>query len=109
MGWESGVDRKFTQAPHYYAIFSFILTIGAVVALAAGRNMLVPIMLLSQVINGVLLPVVIFIMLRITNDRAIMGSHVNSRLFSVVAWTGAIVTAAMSLILTVLTLWPAHT
>ena len=78
-------------------------------ALAAGRNMLVPIMLLSQVINGVLLPVVIFIMLRITNDRAIMGSHVNSRLFSVVAWTGAIVTAAMSLILTVLTLWPAHT
>ncbi|MEI8079611.1 MAG: Nramp family divalent metal transporter [bacterium] len=106
MGWESGVDRKFIQAPHYYAIFSFILVIGAVVALVAGRNMLVPIMLLSQVINGVLLPVVIFIMLRITNDRAIMGPHVNSRLFSVVAWIGALVTAAMSLILTVLTLWP---
>ena len=105
MGWESGVDRKFTQAPHYYAIFTFILLIGAVVALVAGRRMLVPIMLLSQVINGVLLPVVMFFMLRITSDRSIMGEHANSRLFNIVAWTGAGITAAMSIILTVLTIF----
>ncbi len=104
MGWESGVDRKFLQAPHYYTIFTFILVIGAVVALVAGRKMLIPIMLLSQVINGVLLPVVMFFMLRITSDRAIMGEHANTRLFNIVAWTGAGITAAMSLILTVLTI-----
>lgn len=103
MGWESGVDRKFMQAPHYYAIFTFILLTGVVVALAASRQMLVPIMLLSQVINGVLLPIVIFFMLRITSDRAIMGEHANSRLFNIIAWAGAAVTAAMSLILTVFT------
>ena len=104
MGWESGVDRKFLQAPHYYTIFTFILVIGAVVALVAGRKMLIPIMLLSQVINGVLLPVVMFFMLRITSDRAIMGEHANTRLFNIIAWTGAGITAAMSLILTALTI-----
>ncbi len=105
MGWESGVDRKFMQAPQYYSIFTFILLAGVVVALVAGRKLLVPIMLLSQVINGILLPVVIFFMLRITGDRAIMGEHANSRLFNIIAWTGAAVTAAMSLILTYFTIF----
>ena len=45
-----------------------------------------------------------FFMLRITSDRAIMGEHANTRLFNIIAWTGAGVTAAMSLILTVLTI-----
>jgi hypothetical protein len=58
--------------------------IGAFIA-PVGRENLISIMLLSQVINGVLLPVIIFFMLRITSDRGIMGPHVNSRWFNITA------------------------
>ena len=104
MGWESGIDRKFTQAPHYYLIYTVVICVGAGVALAASRRMLIPIMLLSQVVNGVLLPFVLVLMLKIANDKEIMGEHVNSRLFNVFAYTGGALVAAMSLIMVVLTL-----
>jgi NRAMP (natural resistance-associated macrophage protein)-like metal ion transporter len=104
MGWESGVDRKFTQAPHYYLIYTVVICVGAGVALAAGRRMLIPIMLLSQVINGILLPFVLVLMLKIANDKEIMGEYVNSRLFNVFAYTGGALVALMSLALVVLTL-----
>ena len=104
MGWESGVDRKFTQAPHYYLIYTVVICVGAGVALAASRRMLIPIMLLSQVINGVLLPFVLVLMLKIANDKAIMGEHVNSRLFNVFAYTGGALVAAMSVAMVILTL-----
>jgi Mn2+/Fe2+ NRAMP family transporter len=81
-----------------------VIFAGAAVALAASSKMLVPIMLLSQVINGVLLPVIIFFMLKITSDKTIMGAHVNSRGFNIVAWSGAIITASISIIMVVMTL-----
>ena len=105
MGWEGGVDRRFAQAPHYYGIYTVVLFLGAGVALAAGREMLVPIMLLSQVINGVLLPVVVFFMLRITSDQSIMGTYTNGRWFNLAAWIGAGLTALMSILMVVMTFW----
>jgi len=104
MGWERGVDRKFAEAPHYYLIYTIVIVIGAVVALVATEENLIPIMLASQVINGVLLPVVIFFMLRITNDRSIMGNYTNGKTFNIIAWVGAALVAAMSLAMVVLTL-----
>ena len=103
MGWEAGVDRKFTEAPHYYLIFTIVIVIGAAVALLADKNKLIAIMLFSQVVNGVLLPVVVFFMLRITNDKSIMGASTNGRLFNVVAWVGSAIVALMSLAMVVLT------
>lgn len=104
MGWERGVDRRFAEAPQYYWIFTIVLAAGAITALAASHRMLVPIMLFSQVVNGVLLPVVVFFMLRITSDRAIMGQYTNSRWFNVVAWIGSGLTALMSLLMVVFSL-----
>jgi NRAMP (natural resistance-associated macrophage protein)-like metal ion transporter len=104
MGWERGVNRKFSEAPQYYSLYTVVIFAGAAVALAASSKMLVPIMLLSQVINGVLLPVIIFFMLKITSDKTIMGAHVNSRGFNIVAWSGAIITASISIIMVVMTL-----
>jgi NRAMP (natural resistance-associated macrophage protein)-like metal ion transporter len=104
MGWERGVNRKFTEAPQYYSLYTVVIFAGAAVALAASNKMLVPIMLFSQVINGVLLPVIIFFMLKITSDKTIMGAHVNSRGFNIVAWSGAIITASISVIMVVMTL-----
>ena len=106
MGWERGVNRKFGEAPHYYFLYTVVLFVGAGVALAASQRLLVPIMLFSQVVNGVLLPVVVFFMLRITNDKSIMGTYVNGKWFNIVAWTGAGLTALLSIIMVVLTLLP---
>jgi NRAMP (natural resistance-associated macrophage protein)-like metal ion transporter len=104
MGWEGGVDRKFTQAPQYYLIFTLIIVIGAAVSLLADEKDLIPIMLLSQVVNGLLLPVVVFFMLRITGDRKVMGDYANGPVFKVVAWAGAALVAVMSVGMVVLTL-----
>ena len=106
LGWESGVDRKFTEAPQYYFIYTVVIVIGATVALAAERKNLINIMLISQVINGVLLPGVLYLMLRITNDPTIMGEYKNNRLFNIVAWAGGIVVALMSLAMVVMSFLP---
>jgi Mn2+/Fe2+ NRAMP family transporter len=102
MGWEGGLQKRFGEAPHYYIIYTVIIIIGASVALACSEINLVRIMLFSQVINGMLLPVIIFFMLRITNDKSIMGEYVNSKWFNVVAWIGAVVVAIMSISMVVM-------
>jgi Mn2+/Fe2+ NRAMP family transporter len=104
MGWEGGVDKRFHEAPQYYLIYTFFIVVGAGVAAVLPRQALIGVMLLSQVINGVLLPVVVFLMLRITNDPQVMGEHTNGRLFNIVAWAGAALVAVMSVAMVVLTL-----
>jgi len=104
MGWETGLNKRFAEAPHYYFIYTITIVIGALVAATTSRTMLVKIMLFSQVINGILLPAVVFFMLRITSDRSIMGEYANGRLFNIVAWLGTGLVAAMSLAMVVLTL-----
>jgi Mn2+/Fe2+ NRAMP family transporter len=104
MGWEAGVNKKFAEAPHYYLIYTLMVVAGATVAAIASSRALISIMLLSQVINGVLLPVIIFFMLRITCDKSIMGEYTNGRFFNFFAWLGAGLVAAMSLTMVVLTL-----
>ncbi len=105
MGWESGVQKRFTEAPHYYVIYTLVIVVGASVALAAANTHLIRIMLFSQVVNGVLLPVVVYLMLRITNDKTIMGEHVNSRAFNIAAWAGTIIISAMSIGMVVMAIW----
>jgi Mn2+/Fe2+ NRAMP family transporter len=104
MGWEGGVNKRFTEAPQFYVTYSLVILVGAVVALSVRQEALVPVMLFSQVANGVLLPVVVFLMLRITSDPSIMGGHVNGRLFQAVAVLGASLVALLSLAMVGLTL-----
>jgi len=66
------------------------------------RISLVYVAVLSQVINGILLPFVLIFMLMLTNDRELMGDHVNSRTFNVVAWTTVVVMIVLTLLLLVL-------
>jgi len=103
MGWESGVEKKFTGAPQYYAIFTLVIVVGTAAALIAAERHVIMIMLASQVINGVLLPVVVFFMLRVASDRSIMGNYANGRVFNVFAWLGTALVALMSLLMVVLT------
>lgn len=84
-GWESGVDRKYGEAKQFYWLYTSILVIGALVVLSP-RLPLVPIMLVSQIVNGMLLPFILVFMLVLINRKKLMGGWVNGPWFNAVAW-----------------------
>ena len=85
-GWESGIDRKWGEARQFYWLFTGMVAVGALVVLLP-RLPLVRIMLVSQIVNGALLPFVLVFMLRLANDPKLMGQHRNPRWFNLIAWT----------------------
>ncbi len=90
LGFEAGLDKKFHEAPAFYWLYTLLIVLGAG-ALLIPAFPVVHIMVLSQVVNGVVLPFVLIFMLRLTNDRELMGEHVNSRAFNSVAWATVVV------------------
>jgi len=94
LGWESGVDKSFDEAPKFYSLYTVLIVIGAGLILIPGISLL-GIMYLSQVVNGFLLPAVLVFMLILVNDRRIMGTHTNSRLMNVIAIALSVVMAGM--------------
>ena len=92
LGLESGVDKSFKEAPFFYWLYTLLIVGGAVTVLLLPDSMLVKFAVLSQVLNGVLLPVVIILMLLLINRVDLMGEHRNSRAWNWIAWaTSAIV------------------
>jgi NRAMP (natural resistance-associated macrophage protein)-like metal ion transporter len=94
-GWESGIDRKWGEARQFYWLFTGMVAIGALVVLLP-RLPLVRIMLVSQIVNGALLPFVLVYMLRLANDPKLMGEHRNPRWFNVVAWVTTVVMISLT-------------
>ncbi|HEY5517773.1 MAG TPA: Nramp family divalent metal transporter [Coriobacteriia bacterium] len=101
-GWEAGVDRKFSEAPAFIGIYTFVIFVGAAIILIPGAN-LIAVMILSQVINGMMLPFLLIFMMIIINDRRIMGDHVNGRIFNVIAWITIVSAIALTGALLVMT------
>lgn len=100
LGFESGVDKSFREAPWFNGIFTALILLGIIPALFPNMP-LVKIMLVAQVINGVLLaPVLIFIVLLI-NKKWLMGSLVNKPWYNVVAWLTVIILIGLSALLVV--------
>jgi NRAMP (natural resistance-associated macrophage protein)-like metal ion transporter len=85
LGLESGLDKKFHEAPAFYWLYTLLIVTGAGVLLVPNFP-LTNVMVLSQVVNGIVLPFVLVFMLLLTNDRELMGEHVNSRAYNLVAW-----------------------
>jgi NRAMP (natural resistance-associated macrophage protein)-like metal ion transporter len=98
LGWETGVDRRPGEAPGFFIIYTLMILLGAAPILLP-RAPLVAIMFWSQTLNGLLLPLVLVVMLKLINDPEIMGRHVNSIPFNLVAWGAAAVMIALSLLL----------
>jgi NRAMP (natural resistance-associated macrophage protein)-like metal ion transporter len=96
LGFESGLDKKFHEAPVFYWLYTLIIVFGAGVLLVP-RFPLAHIMVLSQVVNGIVLPFVLIFMLRLINDKELMGVHVNRRGFNVIAWLTVGVMIALTL------------
>jgi NRAMP (natural resistance-associated macrophage protein)-like metal ion transporter len=103
LGWETGVDRRPREAPGFFAIYTVMILLGAAPILLP-RAPLVAIMFWSQTLNGLLLPVVLLVMLKLINDPEIMGRHVNTVPFNLVAWGTAAAMIALSLLLLVTSL-----
>jgi Mn2+/Fe2+ NRAMP family transporter len=100
LGVESGIDRKFHEAPFFYWLYTALIAGGAAVVLIPNFP-LIKWMFESQALNGVLLPVVIVLMLLLINRKDLMGKRVNSRWFNAVAWTTAVVVSILSVLLMV--------
>jgi Mn2+/Fe2+ NRAMP family transporter len=99
-GWESGIDRKYGEAKQFYWLYSGILGVGAVVVLIP-RVPLVGIMLVSQIVNGILLPFILVFMLVLINREKLMGDHRNGRAFNAIAWGTTAVMIALTAYLVV--------
>jgi NRAMP (natural resistance-associated macrophage protein)-like metal ion transporter len=96
LGFESGVNRGFRDAPIFYWLYTLLIVIGAGVVLMP-EFPLVKMILLSQVINGVLLPVVLIFMIVLINKRDLMQQWVNSRGYNLVSWTTVVVMIGLTL------------
>jgi NRAMP (natural resistance-associated macrophage protein)-like metal ion transporter len=97
-GWESGVDKKYGEARQFYWLYTLILVIGAAVVLWP-RLPLVPIMLVSQIVNGMLLPFILIFMLVLINKKKLMGEWRNGPWFNAVAWSLTVVMIALTVYL----------
>lgn len=99
-GWERGLDRSPSEAPAFSAIFTFVILCGAAFVLLPNAP-LITIMVMSQAINGVLLPILMIFQIKIINDKRIMGKYTNGKLTNILAWITAIVVIALTVILLV--------
>jgi Mn2+/Fe2+ NRAMP family transporter len=103
MGWERGIDKDLREAPWFYGIYTALIAVGAFAILIPGMPLL-KVLYLSQVANGILLPFVLVFMLILANRRELLGEHINSRGFNVIAGVLVFALIAMTLFLTAATM-----
>ncbi len=105
MGWDTGIDKKFRDAPQFYTLYTLIIVIGAAIILIPGAP-LITIMLLSQVLNGMLLPVILVFMLLLINNKKLMGKYTNGKIYNYLAWGTTIAMTALTIALIVTSIFP---
>jgi NRAMP (natural resistance-associated macrophage protein)-like metal ion transporter len=94
-GFEAGINKKIREAPQFYALFGFIMGISVLIILIPGAP-LIGITIWSQVLNAMMLPIVLISMIKMVNNRKIMGTHVNNRFQNTVGWTSTAVLLALT-------------
>jgi NRAMP (natural resistance-associated macrophage protein)-like metal ion transporter len=99
LGLESGVDKHFKEAPFFYWLYTLLIVGGAGTVLLLPDAQLINVAILSQVLNGVLLPVVIILMLMLINRKDLMGEHSNSPIWNVIAWGTSLIVIGMTMVM----------
>jgi Mn2+/Fe2+ NRAMP family transporter len=102
LGFESGVDKRFNEAPEFYWLYTLLVVLGAGVTLWPGFP-LVRMILWSQVLNGVLLPFVLIYMVLLINKKGLMKEWTNSRIYNAVAWVSVVIMIGLTLTLAAIT------
>ena len=100
LGFESGLDKRFHEAPVFYYLFTALIVAGAGILLVP-RIPLVRFIVLSQFVNGIVLPFVLIFMLLLIRKRELMGGFTNSSRYNAVAWTTVVVMIALTLAWTI--------
>jgi Mn2+/Fe2+ NRAMP family transporter len=98
LGFESGVNKRFSEAPVFYGLFTLLIIIGAGYILFTHQS-LVWVILFSQVLNGVLLPFVLIFMILLVNREGLMKEWRNSRIYNLLAWTSVVLIIGLTLAL----------
>jgi len=108
LGLEAGVNKRFHEAPAFYWLYTTLIVVGALTVVVLSEEMQIPIILLSQVTNGVLLPFVLIFMLRLSNREDLMGKYRNTRTFNIIAWVTCVVMISMTALMLVSAFFPAR-
>ena len=98
LGFEAGVNKRMREAPVFYLLYTLLIVVGAGVILIPGFP-LVRMILLSQVLNGALLPFILIFMIKLINKHDLMGEWTNSRWFNAISWTTVVVMIGLTLAL----------
>jgi len=97
LGFESGVERKFSEAPAFYWLYTALIVAGGAVVLIPGLP-LIKIAVFSQVVNGAVLPFVLIFMLLLINKKELMGEFVNKRTFNIIAWATTVIMIGLTVV-----------
>jgi Mn2+/Fe2+ NRAMP family transporter len=98
LGWESGLGRRVREAPLFIGVFTLLIVISALTVLLGGSNLKL-LIILPNIVGGILLPIILVLMLRLINNRRLMGDYVNSRIYNLIAWVTTVVLIVLSIIL----------
>lgn len=105
LGLESGVDHDFDEAPTFYWMYTLLIVLGAGVVLIPAFP-IVPMILLSQVLNGILLPIVMIFIVKLVNRRDLMREWTNGPFYNLVAWAAVVIMIGLSVLLAVFSVFP---
>jgi Mn2+/Fe2+ NRAMP family transporter len=94
-GFERGVSRSFREAPVFQSLFTGLIIFGAIIALIP-RLSIISLLVNLQVINAMLMPVLVLFILRLVNNRRMMGRHTNGRVYTVLAWATTIILVVLT-------------
>jgi Mn2+/Fe2+ NRAMP family transporter len=100
-GFEAGIDKKWKEAPEFFILYTGTIILGVIIILIPNAP-LITITLWTQIINGLLLPVVLVCMMLLVNNKKIMGEYVNKPLNNYIGWTAVIILIGLSITLLVL-------
>ncbi len=101
LGLESGINKRFEEAPTFYWLYTGLIVLSALAVILLSEAKQVPVILLSQVANGILLPIVLIFMLRLSNRKDLMGDYRNTPVFNAIAWTTSVVMIVLTVLLLV--------
>ena len=100
-GFEAGINKKWDEAPEFYWLYTAILVISSIIIMIPNAP-LIKITLWSQVLNGMLLPVVLICMIMLVNNKKIMGEYVNKPIYNIIGWITVAVLVALSALLIIM-------
>jgi len=108
LGFESGINKRPHEAPVFYSLYTGLIILGGLAVLLLREARQVPIILFSQVANGILLPFILIFMLRLCNREDLMGAYRNTRIFNIIAWITCVVIILLTLLLVISSFLPQY-